>query len=173
MSLFSKISKIYWHFIASREKEARHLGVKIGNHCLISTRNWSTEPYLITIGNYVQVTEDVYFFTHGGGNTVRQIDPTFDAFGKITIEDWAYIGAGSMLMPGVTIGEGSLIAAGSIVTKSVAPHTVVGGNPAKVICTIQEYYDRNKKYNIGTKGKSYQEKKEIILSLEEEKFIKK
>lgn len=173
MSIVSKICKIYWHFWASREKEARHLGVKIGKHCLIATRNWSTEPYLITIGNNVQVTENVYFFTHGGGNSVRQIDPTFDAFGKIVVEDWVYIGAGSMIMPGVTIGEGALIAAGSIVTKSVAPHSVVGGNPARFICSTQDYYERNKKYNIGTKGKSYQEKKMIIMSLSEEKFIKK
>ena len=173
MRILSKLSRVYWHLLASREKEARHLGVKIGKNCLIATRHWSTEPYLITIGDNAQVTEDVYFFTHGGGNSVRQIDPTFDAFGKIVVENWAYIGAGSMLMPGVTIGEGALVAAGSIVTKSVDPHTVVGGNPARVICTTQEYYERNKKYNIGTKGKSYQEKKNIIMALPEEKFIKK
>ena len=57
MKLFSLISKFYWHVIASPEKEAKHLGVTIGNHCLISTRYWSSEPYLITIGNYVQVTD--------------------------------------------------------------------------------------------------------------------
>lgn len=173
MSIFSKISKFYWHFLASREKEARHLGVKIGKHCLIATRHWSTEPYLITIGDNVQVTENVYFFTHGGGNSVRRIDPTFDAFGKIVVEDWAYIGSASMIMPGVTIGEGALVAAGAIVTKSVAPHTVVGGNPAKVICSTKEYYERNKKYDIGTKGKSYQDKKKIIMEMPEDKFIKK
>ena len=42
-------------------------------------------------------------------------------------------GALSQIMPGVTIGEGALVAAGSVVTKSVAPHTVVAGNPAKII----------------------------------------
>lgn len=172
-SLFKRVINIYWKHIASPMKYARHIGVKIGEDCLIATRHWSTEPYLITIGDNVQVTEGVSFFTHGGGNSVRRIDPTFDAFGKIVVEDWAYIGAGSMIMPGVTIGEGALVAAGSIVTKSVAAHTVVGGNPAKLICTTQDYYERNKKYNIGTKGKSYREKKEVIMSLQEEKFIKK
>ena len=173
MSFVSRISKVYWHFLASREKEARHLGVKIGVNCFIATRNWGTEPYLITIGNNVQVTDNVHFFTHGGGHAVRLINPTFDVFGRIFVEDWAYIGSGSMIMPGVTIGEGAMVAAGSIVTKSVPPHTVVGGNPARVLCTTQDYYERNKKYDIGTKGMGYKEKKKTILAMPEEKFIKK
>ncbi len=74
---------------------------------------------------------------------------------------------------GVTIGEGALVAAGSVVTKSVAPHTVVGGNPARYICTTEEFYERNKKYNTRTKGLSLQEKKKILLSLSDDKFIKK
>ena len=76
-------------------------------------------------------------------------------------------------MPGVTIGEGALVAAGSIVTKSVAPHTVVGGNPARYICTTDEYYERNKRYNTGIFGLSKEEKKKILLSLPDEKFMKK
>ena len=103
-----------------------------------------------------------HFFTHGGGHAVRLINPTFDVFGRIFVKDWAYIVSGSMIMPGVTIGEGALVAAGSIVTKSVPPHTVVGGNPARVLCTTQDYYERNKKYDIGTKGMGYKEKKKTI-----------
>lgn len=76
-------------------------------------------------------------------------------------------------MPGVTIGEGALVAAGSVVTKSVPPHVVVGGNPAKYICTVGEYIERNKKYNSGTKSLSFKEKKNILQSLPDEKFIKK
>lgn len=94
----------------------------------------------------------------GGGGAERHICSNFDMFGKVVIEDWAYIGAYSQIMPGVTIGEGALVAAGSVVTKSVAPHTVVGGNPARYICTTEEFYERNKKYNVGTKGLSPQEK---------------
>lgn len=76
---------------------------------------------------------------------MRAIDPYFDVFGKVVIEDWAYIGAYAQIMPGVTIGEGALVAAGSVVTKSVASHTVVGGNPARYICTTEEFYERTKK----------------------------
>lgn len=109
----------------------------------------------------------------GGGNSIRKEHPDFDVFGKVVIEDWAYIGAFSQIMPGVTIGEGALVAAGSVVTKSVAAHTVVGGNPARLICTTEEYYERNKQYNVGTKGKGHEKKKKLLLSLPEDRFIKK
>ena len=104
---------------------------------------------------------------------MRKEHPDFDIFGKVVIEDWAYIGAYSQIMPGVTIGEGALVAAGSIVTKSVAPHTVVAGNPARYICTTEEFYEKNKQFNVGTKKISYEEKKKLLLSLPDEKFIKK
>ena len=76
-------------------------------------------------------------------------------------------------MPGVTVGEGALVAAGSVVTKSVAPHTVVGGNPARFICTTEEYYEKNKQFNVGTNGLNINEKKKVLLSLPDEKFVKK
>ncbi len=166
------LSNLYWR-LQSPLKQARHLGVNIGNGCLIATRRWSSEPYLISIGNNVQVTEDVWFHTHGGGNAIRAEVPDYDSFGKITIHDWAYIGSGSHILPGVTIGEGALVAAGSIVTKSVPPHTVVGGNPARVICTVEEYKKKNLKYNTKTFGMSAEEKKKELVSLPEYMFIRK
>lgn len=170
---FQRIVMFYWNVIASPEKQARHIGVKIGKHCLINTRYWPSEPYLVTIGDNVQVTHCVSIHTHGGGQAIRQQHSDFDVFGKVVIEDWAYIGAFSQIMPGVTIGEGALVAAGSIVTKSVAPHTVVGGNPARYICTTEEFYEKNKQFNVNTKGKSQAEKKEILLNLPEERFVRK
>ena len=173
MSLFSRIAHLYWRYIKSPENYARHIGVNIGKNCLIDTRCWSTEPYLVSIGNNVQLTHNVSIHTHGGGHCVRKNHPNFDVFGKVVIEDWVYIGSYSQIMPGVTIGEGALVAAGSVVTKSVAPHTVVGGNPARFICTTDDYYERNKTFDVGTKGLTQVEKKGILLSLEEEKFISK
>ena len=171
--MFSKLKSIYNRLFLTPEKYARHIGVTIGKNCLIDTRNWSSEPYLITIGNNVQVTRGVSIHTHGGGNAVREKHPDFDVFGKVVIEDWAYIGAHSQIMPGVTIGRGALVAAGSIVTKSVAPGTVVGGNPARYICTVEEYYERSKKYNLSTKGLSQTEKRNILLNAPDNKFLKK
>lgn len=65
--IFSRIGLFYWRSIASPEKYARHLGVTIGKHCFISTREWGNEPYLIRIGDNVQVTRGVAVHTHGGG----------------------------------------------------------------------------------------------------------
>lgn len=167
------VSNIYWLQYKTPIEYAKHIGVKVGNNTWINTRKWSSEPFLITIGNNCQVTEDVSFHTHGGGNCVRRKCPDFDCFGKIVVEDWAYIGAFSHIMPGVTIGEGALVAAGSVVVKSVPPHTVVGGNPAKVICSTDDYLERNLKWNLGTKKLSTKEKIKLLKQLPEDKFIKK
>ena len=107
------------------------------------------------------------------GGAIRMQHPDFDVFGKVVIEDWAYIGAFSQIMPGVTIGEGALVAAGSVVTKSVAPHTVVGGNPARYICTTEEFYEKNKRFNMNTKGLSVEAKKEKLLNADEMMFLRK
>lgn len=76
-------------------------------------------------------------------------------------------------MPGVTIGEGSLVAAGSVVTKSVPPGVVVGGNPARIIGTVNDFIERNAKYNVSTKGVTELNKKEYLLSLSDDYFVKK
>ena len=164
--------RLFWHYLMPCEKEARHLGVKIGESCLIATRKWSSEPYLITIGNHVQITEDVSFFTHGGGNCIRQHHPNFDVFGKIVIKDWAYIGARSCIMPGVTVGEGALVAASSVVAKSVPPHMVVAGNPARIVCTTDEFYEKNKQFDMN-KRLTGAAKKSFLLQLPDSKFIQK
>lgn len=171
--MINKIKSIYWRFLKSPEAYAKHIGVTVGKNCLIATRNWSTEPYLITIGNNVAITKGVMLHTHGGARVVRSRIPDFDMFGKIVIEDWAYIGANSQIMPGVTIGEGALVAAGSIVTKSVPPRTVVGGNPARFLCTVDEFIEKNLVYNVHTKGLNAADKKKVLEALPEDKFIKK
>ena len=66
MRLINRIKTIYMKLFASNIDYARYLGVKIGDHCLLTTRNWSTEPFLVTIGNHVQITNNVSIHTHGG-----------------------------------------------------------------------------------------------------------
>ena len=65
--LIELIRQFYWNVIASPEKQARYLGVKIGKNCLIATRYWPSEPYLISIGNYFQLTNCVSIYSHGLG----------------------------------------------------------------------------------------------------------
>lgn len=98
-------------------------------------------------------------FTHGGGGAIRYKWPKFDVFGRINIGNYVYIGSNSLIMPGVSIGNNVLIAAGSVVTKSVPDDMVVAGNPAKIICTIEEFTERNLQYNINSKGMSAKDKK--------------
>ena len=169
--MLKKILYFYWRYFKTPEDYARHIGVSIGKDCFINNWEWGGEPYLVSVGSHVQITRGVSIHTHGGGNSLRREHPDFDFFGKVSIGDWAYIGAYSRIMPGVTIGEGALVAAGSIVTKSVPPHCVVGGNPAKFICSTQEFYEKNKEFNVGTKGLSKKEKKEFLLKLSDDKFV--
>ena len=129
---------LYWKYIASPEAYARYLGVKIGNNCLIATRFWSSEPYLIEIGSNCQITSGVRFHTHGGGNPVRNLCPDFDVFGKIKVEDWAYIGTGTQVMPGVTIGSNVVIGGGSVVVKDIPSNVVAVGNPCRVVRPISD-----------------------------------
>lgn len=166
--LFKKIVKI----LMSPTAYAKHIGVNIGvDNAIAEKDHWSTEPYLITIGSHCDITKGVRFFTHGGARVARRKYPNFDVFGKVTIGDWVYIGTNSLIMPGVTIGNGALIAAGSVVTKSVPPNVVVGGNPAKIISTVDCYISHNEKFNLNSKKLSASEKRKLLLSISDENFV--
>lgn len=171
--MFRRIKTFYWRNIAHPIKYARHIGVTIGKNCLIDTKGWSTEPYLIFVGDNVQITRGVSIHTHGGSHVARKSNPDFDCFGKVVIEDDAYIGACSQIMPGVTIGRGALVAAGSIVTKSVPQYTVVAGNPARIICSVDEYINKNSEFNVNTYRMSPESKKAFLMSLPSDRFIRK
>jgi acetyltransferase-like isoleucine patch superfamily enzyme len=161
--------RLFW----SLERQAKDAGVKMGKENFIASRFWSSEPYLISIGSHCAITAGVKLFTHGGSRVLRYKYPKFDSFGKVTIGDYVYLGNNVLVMPGVEIGNHVLVAAGSVVTKSIPSDCVVAGNPAKYICSIQEYEEKNIKYNTNSKGMDAVSKKELLLSLGEEKFIKK
>ena len=154
------------------EQQARKAGVSMGSGNEIMSRFWSSEPYLIEIGDNCQITNGVKFFTHGG-KVARVIEPRFDCFGKVKIGSNVYIGNNALIMPGVTIGDNVLVAAGSVVTKSFAGNVVIGGNPARVLSSFEDYYDKNKKYNMNTKGMNPSEKKAVLMAASEECFISK
>src|SRR5690606_13502105 len=117
--MVKRILNVYRRYFWSCEKYAKFLEVQIGEKCSIATKNFGSEPYLIEIGNYVQITNDVKFFCHGAAWVFRKHNPKFDFFGKIKIKNNVYIGNNALIMPGVTIGNNVIIAAGAVVTKSV------------------------------------------------------
>lgn len=181
MKVFNKITEIIKFMRSTIDYKltppyvyAKKIGVNIGEDCFVPDKGcWSSEPYLITVGDHCQITSGVRIFTHGGGQIVRKYIPNFDVFGKVTIGNWVYIGNNALIMPGVTIEDNVLVASGSVVTKSIPSGMVVAGNPAKIICTIEDYIERNREYNIGTKGLSHKEKELFLKKLDDSKFIVK
>lgn len=169
-----KFRRIVMQLVYSPSEYAKKIGVKVGGSTLISDyRHWSSEPYLISIGSNCQITSEVKFYTHGGGLSFRDKIPDFDCFGKISIGNNVYIGSRSMIMAGVTIEDNVMVAAGSVVTKSIPSGVVVGGNPARVICTIDEYKQRNVSFNTNSKSMGLHEKRLYLESLPNERFLKK
>jgi acetyltransferase-like isoleucine patch superfamily enzyme len=171
--MINKIKSLYKRMFWSAERYARHLGVKVGQDCSIGIRYFGSEPYLVTIGNHVQITNNVRLFTHGGGWIYRQKNPDFDAFGKIVIMDNVYIGNNALILPGVTIGNNVIVAAGAVVTKSIKNDKIVAGNPAKIIGEVKDLENRLKPFNVKSKGMDSLTKKEYLLTLSDSKFIKK
>src|SRR5690606_4134011 len=129
---------------------------------------FGSEPYLIEIGNHVQITDGTKFFTHGGMWVLRSKYPSIDVFGKIRVKDNVYIGNNCLIMPGVTIGNNVVVAAGSVVTKSVPDNVVVAGNPARVISDIAGFEKKIVSKDLKSKGMSFIEKKRYLLSLNED-----
>lgn len=97
-------------------------------------------PGLITIGDYVTIASNVKLLAHdaGLGYLTRST-----RIGVIEIGNHVFVGAGSIVLPNVRIGDWSVIGAGSIVTKDVPPNTVVAGNPARFICTTDQYKNKH------------------------------
>lgn len=155
------------------ERYLRKQGVKIGVGCSIKTKFFGSEPYLVEIGNHVQITDGVRIFTHGGGWVFRDKHPNFDSFGRVKIGNNVYIGNCALIMPGVIIEDNVIIGAGAVVTKSIPANSVVAGNPAKIICETSDYYKKIIDYNQQTKSLNYEAKKEYLLDLDDIHFIRK
>lgn len=124
----------------------RLLGVRIGEGCSIYTdpHNFGTEPWLIEIGNNVTLGQGVLLITHDGTSRLFRdrlpgMSPFGNRFGTIVIRDNCFIGDNAILLPGIEIGPDSAVGAGSVVTRTVPPRTVVAGNPARPIKGLDEY----------------------------------
>ena len=102
--------------------------VEIGFHCMLD----EIFPDFITIESDVSLAGNVYILTHS--NPYEYYKNEVDSFvAPVVIKKNAWITINVTILPDVTIGEGSIVAAGSVVTKDVSDHVLVGGNPAEVI----------------------------------------
>ncbi len=118
----------------------RMRGVKIGKHVFLGGGNIldRARPDLITIEDYVSLAGGVYILTHSNPTTpLREIlGPSSHKVAPVTIKRGAWIAVNVVILPGVTIGENSIVATGAVVMKDVPPYTIVGGTPAKEIKKI-------------------------------------
>jgi acetyltransferase-like isoleucine patch superfamily enzyme len=146
-------------------KYARHIGVKVGDNCRLMKVSFSTEPYLVTLGNHVSAT-NTRFETHDGGVWVlREKYPLIDVVKPISVGNNVFIGFGSMILPGVTIGDNVIIGAYSLVSKDIPSNVVAAGVPAKVIKPLDDYknkavaeYDKTKHFSARGKRLYYEDK---------------
>lgn len=139
-SLFKKVKILFYKYFRSNIEYARIIGVTIGKDCRIYTKLFGSEPWLVSIGSKVTVSRNVLFITHDGASWLAN-DHKGRRFkyNKIYIGNNVMIGAHSIIMPGVRIDDNVIVAAGSVVTKSVPEGSVVGGNPAKYIKDFRDY----------------------------------
>lgn len=126
--IFQLLARIGPGASSLRVRLHRMRGVKIGTNAWIGydTIIETSRPQLVLIGNNVTINMRVTIIAH------------FHESKGVRIEDDVFIGPGSIILPNVTIGRGSVVAAGSVVSATVPPGTMVQGNPARAIakCSI-------------------------------------
>lgn len=140
-------------------KNAKVIVVGNKSYGTLNVESFENVEEKLTIGNFVSIAPNVYFILGGNHQTSAFTTFPLKAFffekyspwdaatkGPIIVEDEVWIGQNSIVISGVTIGEGAIIATGSVVTKDVKPYSIVGGNPAKFIkWRISEYLIEERK----------------------------
>ena len=110
--------------------------VMIGSHTRVGLHNTVIGP--VTIGDHVNLAQGITItaLNHNFADKSQRIDQQGISTNAITIGNDIWIGANAVVLPGVTIGDHSVVAAGAVVTKDVPPHSLVAGVPAKIIKEI-------------------------------------
>jgi maltose O-acetyltransferase len=97
--------------------------------------------FLIHIGDHCGFGEECVLLAHDA-----QMDEYLDAarLGRVVIHDSCHLGTRTIVLPGVTIGPRTIVGAGSVVSRTLPPDTVCAGNPARVICSLDEYLGKHR-----------------------------
>lgn len=155
--VWSGILKLYYLKCSDKRriKHLRKLGVRIGDRCRIRTLKFSSEPYLIEIGDHVAIAAGTEFITHDGANWVFEADVDGGGiFGKITIGNNVFIGINCILLSNTTIGDNCIVGAGSVVRGHFPENSVIAGNPAQIVSKtgVQRMLSKQNKDLLKTKG---------------------
>lgn len=129
----------------------KKIGVKIGENIEIftpaSTFIDNTNPHLLTIGSNVSITGPSSILTHDYSVCVTKKKTAGEILGcqkKTVIGNNVFIGWGACVLPGAIIGDNTIIGAYSVVTGILEPNSVYAGNPAKRVCSLDDYYNKRK-----------------------------
>lgn len=164
-SIFTRIRRKIIRMFSSPVDYAKRIGVNIkGDLHIYGTVHWGSEPWIITLGDNVHLTEGVSFLTHDAGVLIFKKDiPDLELTKPITVGNDVYIGANSMILPGVNIGNRVIIGCGTVVTKDVEDNSVVVGVPGKVIKNVDEYLEKAKNNSIHLGHLQGQEKDKALM----------
>lgn len=170
MNLTREIKLLHLKFLlkSSNEKKAKYLrrhGMKIGVDCRLNTMSFSTEPYLIELGDHVAIADGTDFVTHDGAIwCFREELINADIFGQIKIGNNVFIGNNCTILPNTFIGNNCIIGAGSVVRGRFPDDSVIIGNPAKVVMSLtsQKFLYLQNPGLIRTQGLSHKKKIELI-----------
>lgn len=119
---------------------SKNCPLRIGSHSYIGM-NSILNGYAakLSIGEYVSVAQNVNMMTDSGPNASEIFQRIFPiSSGPIAIGDHSWIGASSIIMPGVTLGKFCVVAAGSFVKQSFPDYSIIGGTPAKLIRNLND-----------------------------------
>lgn len=124
-------------------EDMQNMGMKVGRNLIVDTscRFDCSHCWLISIGDDVTFGPNTYVLAHDA-STKHYLGYT--KIGKVTIGDNSFIGAESIVMPGVTIGKNCIIGAKSTVLTDVPDNSVFVGAPAAFLCTTDEYIAKQK-----------------------------
>ena len=147
MGLISIISKYKWN---KKIKRLKNGGGEIGKNIAWFSDDITIDesrPYLLHIGDYCKITKGCIILTHDYSLSVmRRVYGEWIGEGKETyIGDNCFIGMNSIILMGAHIGNNCIVGAGSVVHGSFPDNVVIAGNPARVICTLQEHYEKRSK----------------------------
>ena len=141
-------------------------GMIIGEDTRIFSKIVSSEPYLISIGNHCTIATNVKFLTHDASiGALYDREKVSDLCGRISIGNNCFVGESAIILYGVSIADRVIVAAGSVVTKSIdSPGVIIGGNPAKIIGTVDEFCNEYEGRFYSLHGLDFEQRKNEILS---------